>query len=298
MIAELIKIESDLNFKVGVGVNNIDYKRKMTVVPFKGCVVAKNQLVCNMEGKQQKESYDIVVNFKNNNYKISFWEQASNVKTISSIADMVGKMIKDKSIDAMSQTILPKIYDVSENQIGNVEYVSVKGEKLQSYYYYKISLNNMELKCYEVGFGSKGIFFIMYDMQDNLVAEVSKRMKVKNGKSSYTLYIKNEEWFEIVSLTTIILHQTIFDKEEDNFGLGSQGYALNTFQQELKNKYSQNFIDAIIASEDPKNLPENMPLVAEKIKESQNTFVLKFRKISFIIFIIFLILIFLYAFLK
>ena len=300
MIAELIKIESDLNLKVGVDVNDntLQYKRKMTVIPFKGCVIARNELICNMEGRQQEKTYDILMNFKMNNYKVSFWEQASNIGTATSTINMIGSMIQNKSIDAISNAMLPKIYDANGNLIGNVEYEAVKGEKMmQTYNYYKISLRNIELKCYTIGHGRKEIFFAMYDMQDRLVAEVSKRMQVKNGKSSYTMYISNDGWFEHVAIATIILHQMQYDKEEDNITLGSQGYALNTFQEGLLNKYNPDFINTIIANENPKNLPENMPLVMEKIKESQNTPILWYRRIASIAFIIF-ILIFLFIFFK
>jgi len=292
MIAEFIKIESDLNHKIGISTNNIEYKKKFTMIPFKACIIAKNNIECNLEGKQTNKTYDITTKFNNDYYKISFWEQSSNIETISSIIGMVGKMSSNKPIDALSDTMLPKIYDINGNEVGKIEYVVVKKEGLQSYSYYKLQLNDIELKCYTIGHGSKEILFAIYDKNDKMVATVSKRMKVKNAKARYTMYIISDEWFKYVSMATIIIHQMEYDNEEEQIELGTQWHALNTYQKELLDKYDPNFIPNIIAQEDPANLPENMPLVAEKVKQSQSTFILNYRRISTAIFIIaFIILI-------
>lgn len=298
MIAELIKMETDLNYKTGLEVNNVGYTRKSTIIPFKANIIARNNIVCNMEGRQSKETYDITTSFSNNYYKISFWEQASNVGTISSIAGMVGTMIKEKSFDALQDTMLPKIYDANGNQVGKMEYMTVKGELLQSYAYYKLSLRDIELNCYVVGHGREEIFFVMYDREDRIVATVSKRMTVKHAKSRYTLYVENDEWFEPAAISTIILQQMLYDAmEEDKGGYGTRTHALNTHQKELLDKYDPNFIDSIISREDPSNLPENMPLVEEKVKESLTTFRIKLNAIVSTIFIVgFIILILLCIF--
>lgn len=298
MIGEFIKTESDLNLKTNMGVNDINYQRKTTMIPFKACIIAKNNVVCELEGKQQTQTYDITTNFYNDYYKISFWEQKSNIGTISSVVDMVGTMIKDKSIEALGETMLPKIYDNNGNQVGKIEYVPVKKEKMQSYYYYKLYLNDIELKCYIIGHGKEEILFVMYDKNENIVATVSKRMKVKNAKARYTMYIEDESWFKYVAIATISIHQMVYDNEEEKITLGSQGHSLNTYQKELLDKYDPNFIPNVISQEEEANLPENMPLVQEKVKESQSTFILNYRRISLIIFIIFFIMLIFFFFNK
>lgn len=297
MIGEFIKLESDLNLGFGVGVNNIDYKKKATMIPFKACIVAKNNIVCNIEGKQNAKTYDMDMTCYNKYYKISFWEQASNFGTIASIAGMAANMIKEKSFNSMHETMLPKIFNANGEQVGKIEYITVNEGGLQSYYYYKLVVDNIELNCYQIGHDSKEILFVMYDKDNRLVATASKRMKVKNAKARYTIYTKNDEWFLYASMATIIMHQLIYDNSEENITLGSQTYSLHTHQKGLLDKYDPDFIPNIISQEDPANLPENMPLVEEKIKQSQSTGILKYRRIStfifamaFIILILFLII--------
>jgi hypothetical protein len=295
MIGEFIKIENDYNAKSRLEVGNyLEYEKKKTWIPFQACIIARNTIACDIEGKQQKDRYDIMANFQTNYYRISFWEQSSNISTIGSIANMVGSMIKDKSFDALQETMLPKIFDANENQIGKMEYVTVKKQGAQSYYYHKLILNDTELNCYTIGHDTKEILFVMYDKDDRMVATVSKQMKVKNGKARYTLYLEDDKWFEMVAIATMIESRSY----DNNNNFGTQNHALNTFQKGLLDRYDSNYISNIIAKEEPENLPENMPLVAEKVKESQSTAMLQYHRIILSIFIIGFILLFLFLFFK
>lgn len=295
MIGEFITIENDWNTKFNVQAGNyLEYNQKKNFIPFEACIVARNTIVCNMKGSLQKNSYDLIANFNTNYYKISFWEQQSNISTITSIASMVGSMVREKSLDSLQETMLPQIFDQNGNQIGKMEYITVKEKGVQSYYYHKLTLNNVELNCYTVGHDTKEILFVMYDNQDQIVATVSKRMKVKNGKARYTLYMENEKWFEIVAIATMIEAR----EYDDSIRLGTQYHQLNTFQKGLLDKCDPNYISNIISKEDVKNLPENMPLVTQKVKESQSTFMLQYHKISLIVFVIGFILLLIFLFSK
>lgn len=197
MICEFIKTESNLKANVGVNINNMEYQKKFNMIPFKACIIARNNIVCDIEGSQKSSSYDINASFYNEVYRISFWKQSSNIETMASSINMISNMLKGDASNVLQQTILPKIYDANGNQIGEMQYISVNREKMQSYYYYNLVLNNVELKCYVIGHGSKEIFFVMYDKNENIVATVSKRMNVKNAKARYTIYI------ETVTLLTL-----------------------------------------------------------------------------------------------
>lgn len=128
-----------------------------------------------------------------------------------------------------------------------------------------------------------------------MVVMISKRMPVINGKSRYTMYMISDEWSKYVILLCTIMHNINYD-ENDFQKLGVQSNKINTFQTGLKEKYNHNFKNDIIAKEGANNLPDNMTLVQERVKDSQNTFMIKFKKIASIIFIVGFIALFVYLF--
>lgn len=296
MICEYIKMKTDIQWKGGTEVNGIELNRRATGFPYKGTMVARNSEVCQVEGKLEKDSYDLTVKLQNNSYIIKCWEQNTNIGTLASTISMVGQMIQEKSTDALYETMLPKIFDSFGNQIGEFKYMVEKRQGMQSYHYRKLVLNNRELNCYEVGHDNREILFCMYDSENNMVATVSKRMTIKNGKSRYTMYISNDEFFEEVALATIIMHHENYEGgDKDGVGLSHVSQALNTYQKELLDKYQEDFIPRVIEQEGRENLPENMPLVAELVKKGQRTPGLILGRIGLIAFIIVFLLMMLYG---
>lgn len=297
MICEYIKMKTDIQYGGNININNIELKNRNTMFPYKGIMIANNEQICEVEGHLDKDDYQISVKSKDNQYIIKFWEQNSNIGTISSITSMMGQMLKDKSLDAMYETMQPKIFDANNQQIGEFQWVSQKAEgTMQSYYYRKLVINNVELNCYEIGKDDQSILFCIYDSKDNMIATVSKRMQIQNGKSRYTMYIINEDWFEYVALITVMMHQLNYE-DEDGKGLGKVKQSLHTHQKELLSKYKEDFIPRIIEQDGEENLPDNMPLVAEKVKESQHTIGLNMNRIMTIIFIVGFIALLIYLFL-
>lgn len=295
MIAEYIKMEWDTKVGFSADVGGLDLQAKTTVIPYKSVVIARNQEIGQITGRLNKDSYDLTVNFANSeNYVVKFWEQNTNFGTIESVASMVGQMIKEKSADALYETMLPKIFDATGNQVGEVQYIPVDQGGLQSYSYNKLILNGVELSCYQVCH-DKEIDMCIYDSNNQMVAMISKRMPVINGKSRYTMYMISDEWAKYVILLCTIMHHMNYD-ENDFKKIGIQSDKLNNFQNGLKEKYDPNFKNNIIAQEGTNNLPDNMPLVQERVKDSQNTFMIKFKKIISIIFIVGFIALFVYLF--
>lgn len=291
MIGEYIKLQWDVRKEQGISVGGFDYTVNTSILPYKATMIARNCEVCQLDGRQSRDTFDLSVAFSNNeSYLIKFWEQSSNVGTIKSVATMVGTMIKEKSTDAMYNTMLPKIFDSNGNQIGEIQYIPVKQSGLQSYNYNKLILNGVELSYYTVGV-KREIYYCMYNSNNQMIATVRKGKKIKNGQTRYTMYVVSDEWFKYVALVTSVIAQN-----EDTDGLGSSSEVLNTFQKELLARYNPNFIPQIVAKEGPMNLPENMPLVAQQVKAGQSNPYLMMKKIGFIVFMVLIIGIFVWAF--
>lgn len=302
MICEYIKLKSDVRRSYGVETKYVDFQKRATAFPYKATIIGRNMEMCQLDGRLSKESFDLSIAFLNNqSYLIKFWEQDTNIGTLGSVVSMVGKMIKEKSTDALYETMEPKIFDQNNNQIGECKYMTVKEEGMQSYYYWKLILNGIELNTYIVGHGKNEILFCMYNSNNEMVATVSKRMNIKNGKSRYTMYMISDEWFQYVAIATSIVHHINYEGksvDKDGFGLGSHHQALNTFQKGLLDKYQPNFIQNIINKEGINNLPENMPLVQEKVKESQNTVGLNLQRVFLTILLLGFTILFLMLFLN
>jgi hypothetical protein len=286
MICEYIKLKSEKRNHFSVSSTHGEVRASSSIFPYKGTMIARNQEVCLVEGKLKSNGFHLYLQFAQGGYEVKIFDSSSNIQTAGSLISMIGKAVKEKSMDAFHEALEPKIYDLSGNQVGELQYISVKKEaNRESYYYRKLILNGVEVFVYVVGQGVKGIFFCMYDAFGTMIATVSKQTQIKNGKSRYTFYLLNDAWFPYVALITTILHQLDYEgKEKDGCGLGSRGQALHTFQKGLLEKYNPNFIPAIIQKEEPRNLPENMPLVHEKIKESQTTVGLRLSRVMAVIF--------------
>ena len=284
MICEFIKMKEDGRLEVGINGKHLSYSESKTWFPSKATVVARNQNVCNISGQLAKENYEVTLNFPstNNSYLIKYFDPTSStIETAKSVVNIVSNIVKAKSLSGAGEVLLPKLFDLNGNEIGKVEYL-----REDNYDYYKITIKGVELNCYIVGHGRKGIYICIYNNQNQLVAIVSKRMTVRNGRSQYTMYMVSDEWCEYITIITDIIHQLNYEENDQNSAT-IVGQCLNTWQKGLLAKYDANFIPSIIAREDPSNLPENMPLVKEmKHKAQTNPGLMIKRIITIITFII------------
>lgn len=295
MIAEYIKLEWDKKRGANLSVGNLEVRANATVIPYRATVIARNAEVCQLNGMQQSDTYDLSVAFVGGeSYLLKFWQQSTNLGTLKSFAKMVGGVIEGRGAAAFDN-LIPKIIDDSGTEVGNI-HVPVVKNGMGSFTYWQLELQDKKLDTYIVGV-DKSIYFCMYDANQNMVATVEKRTPVKNGKSRYTMYIAEDNWLRPVVLMTSILHQQIYD-EEDLQGLGSQSHRMTTIQSGLKDKYRPDFIAQIRSQENANNWPENMPLVQAKVSESQNTPQLILKRIGLIFFVIIFIVIFALVFLS
>lgn len=299
MICEYIKMKTDIKPKVTGSISNSpNISIKGTLYPFKGTMIARNEEVCDIEGRLETEYYRLNVNFPDESFVLKFWEKRTNIAEAASLIGMAHQMIKEKSADALYQMILPKVFDTNGNQIGEMQFFAENIGGLQSYQYRKVVINEVELTIYDVGVRKKGIHYCMYDSNNNMVATVVKRKKTTHSKSRYTMYIVNDEWYKYVALAVIMIHQQDYEKfKKDGEGLGSVSRSVYTYQKGLLEKYDPNFIPRIIAQDGVENLPENMPLVKKRVKQSYYTFGLIMERLGIILFIIIFVAILLSQFL-
>lgn len=294
MIAEYIKLEWDKKLSTGLSVGGFELQARATIVPYRATVIARNAEICQLDGVQQSDTYDLSVAFAGGeSYLLKFWQQSTNLGTVKSIAKLIGQAASGDA-NAVQDIMLPKIFDSTGREVGEVRYITVPNG-IQSYDSWYLEFRGQKLDCYVVGAG-RGIYFCMYDAQGNMVATVEKRTPVKNGKSRYVMYIARDDLIQAIVVMTAILHQQLYDNA-DLQGLGSQSYRLKSFQDGLKDKYHPEFIEQIKSKEAPSNWPENMPLVQAKVAESQNTLQLILKRFGLVLFIAVFILIFALIFL-
>ena len=282
MIAEYIKLEWDKKHEAHIDLGlPIDLQARATVIPYKATVVARNTEICQLDGMAQADTYDMSIAFNNGqSYMMKFWQQSTNLGTIKSLADIAGKMISGDK-DAMG-AMMPRVYDAAGNMVGEIRFVTMDGKGLQSYYAYRLIMSGKVLDSYIVGVDRK-TYFCMYDDAGQMVATVNKVLPVRNGKARYTMYIEYDEWAQMVIMMTEAVHHREYEGESKQ-GLGGWSENRISFQKGLKEKYQPDFINRVITQEGSANLPENMPLVAEKVRESQNTLQLILMRIGWVVF--------------
>ena len=291
MIAEYVKLEWDKKHNADIHLGLLDFRAKVTVVPYKATVIARNTEICEMDGMAQADTYDMSIAFKNGqSYMIKFWQQSTNLGLIKGLIDVASKAIKGDE-DARG-AIMPKIYDAAGNQVGDIRFMSINREGLQSYYGYRLTLSGKVLDGYIIGVDHH-TYFCMYDEVGQMVATADKVLPVVNGKARYTIYVEDDSWMPMAIMMTAFIHQHEYERENKQ-GLGSTSENLISFQKELKDKFQPDFIDRIRSQEDSANLPENMPLLLEKIHESQNTPQLIMKRIGLAVFLIAFIGLFLF----
>ena len=283
MIAEYIKLEWDKKYHSTIDLGIFDIQASATVVPYKATVIARNTEICQLDGMAQADTYDLSIAFGNGeSYLVKFWQQSTNLGTIKSLIGIAGKMIAGDE-DAKN-AVMPKIYDANGNMIGGVSFMPVHEGGVQSYYFYRLEIMGRILDTYIVGMDHK-VYFCMYEQNNRMVATVNKVLPVRNGKARYTMHIGNDEDVQVVTTMTAILHQLIYENQ-DKQSLGISSENLISPQRGLREKYQPGFVEKVIAQEGSANLPENMPLVAEKVRESQGTLQLILKRIGVIVFLV------------
>ena len=142
---------------------------------------------------------------------------------------------------SLKERLLFKFYEKG-NFISDVnfEYKKVKGF-LQSYNYFSINYQGYKYSLYEVGFGSKGLYLCIYK-DDELIATADKDLKVVNYKDTYTIYIKDRQYFR-VCMPLIMHYEVTHNGNMTELAVRSvRRTKVNTVSKELRAKFDPEFI--------------------------------------------------------
>ena len=293
MIGEYIELSNGIEGGAAVSIGNLpEIGVKKNLAKYKATIVARNNEVCTIEGSIQKNNYETVANFGNEVYTIKSYGQNNTIDQVKAAVGVIGGLLKGSVKDTIT-SVAPQIYDQSGNMIGKCE-VLWGGTGSNKFLYGKYIINNNNLYAYELSPNTTEILYCIYNDQNQMVATISRAMKISHGHARYTIYSCNDAWFKYVALITACW--ALAHTEEDG-GPGSyQKKAAGTLIPELHEKYNPTFIDQVKQKEGIHNLPENMQLVKEKIKESKKGADMKLYMIIVIVVIIGLAFIFLGAF--
>lgn len=248
MIGQFIRIVRGMHSTTSVS----GFQTDKQITPDTATIVARNQEVCRIDGRLVKGSYDMSVAFANESYLIKFFEQSNSIETIGSIVNAISSGIKNKSAAAFSQEIMPKIYDANGQIVGAV--IPEDNTTYNNNRTVKYSINGVILNIYFITLGKIAIC----NEQDQLVGIIGGKEKGNASIYDFTFYSASDEWFKYVALVAAIMER-FYEKRDMVLPPAKD--------PEILAKYDQNFINQIIAKEGPQNLPENMPMVAQKRKE-------------------------------
>lgn len=265
MIAVYINNKKAINNSGSISVNGIGYKKETTRRPDEAVLIARNVEICKIQGYQNKTTFDYTLSFNNGEqYTLKKWNPNSNVEEAVDTFKAIGNMIKNQSLKPMTDRICPKIYDVNNNEVGQIE-ILIDGSGLGTYQYFKITINGVVLTVYNVIMGLKKSYLAMYNVQNQLVGE-AKYNFVSSGLDDYTIYSVSDDWLKYIFMALLLVRRINDDEDKNSNSFGSMNSA-------LKDKHNEEFINQIIAAEVESNREENMPLVIEyrkNVKKSSN----------------------------
>lgn len=298
MIGEFIELSNGIEVGNNLRVNNLpSFKQKKSATPYRATVVSRNTEICQLEGKIEKSNYETTVSFSNEKYIIKSYGQSNTVETVKTAINTIGNIINGSFDSAMSDLLLPQIYDSSGNQVGKLEMLTI-GEGVDAYFCYKYTINEVVLLAYEVA-QDGNLLYCIFNQENQMVAEVVKERHISNGHARYTLYCCNDNWFKYVVL--VISCWAIQNNSKDGTASSHKSQTFVTTNTNLLSKYNPTFIEQVKQKEGSNNLPENMPLVKEKVNEAkkgEDVKTVKYTNIIFIVVAIIFLIICVFMFLK
>lgn len=142
-----------------------------------------------------------------------------------------------------------------------------------------MSFKGRNLKLYEVGFGNKGLYFVIKE-NDKTIAIISSVMIANDFKDSYDLFVDNDKDSIIAIICAIywnLYRGTSFIKDGSS-GLNTINKTLTTFSKEIKEKMDFEFMNNIAKQ-------ENYVMDNKNKKSSINTIIGATLLAIFIIFL-------------
>ncbi|MDR0948074.1 MAG: hypothetical protein LBM69_00995 [Lachnospiraceae bacterium] len=116
------------------------------------------------------------------------------------------------------------------------------------YIRYNIFWGELSLQAYEIGFGRKGIYFVLKS-GDTTLAVISKAMRTVNYLSAYKLYIEDESLRGMTVLLALYWDVTNYLQSLETSLAHIEYHRLDTIQKGLKKHYDPTFIPRIESME-------------------------------------------------
>ena len=286
MIAKFIKINKQLVREFGTSSRGVTVTKKEAYYPFKATIIARNKEICQIEGIQNEDNYELKHKFEDEVITIRINRKSVNVKALFELAKATAESVNEKSFQPFVDHIMPEGYDENGNEIITFGRNLVTVEKVTDNYYHNIiRFRNEAYNVYDVSDFKEGMFLCVYNSKEELVGTIKKIGKVKNFKDNYDIYCKDSQYEKLMCIVASCWHQFKYEKYNDDVNTKSGGYSVsgNTVSSLLRAKYNPNYINEVIASEPTEYQLENMPLVNEKIQESHNAKDTKMAKRGLII---------------
>lgn len=241
MIAEYTQIGSIKRLETSTDFGLFNLQTQANLTPDRAVVTARNMEICQLSGMQQLSTYDLSVNFvSGGSYLLKFWSQSSNLGKIKSLATIFGQLITGNR-NAIQDAVMPKIFDNAGQEVGEVGYVPIPDDNVNSYDSWWLQLRGQKIDCYVVGIDHT-IHLCMYDSTGEMIATVEKTIPVKHRKSQYLMFISRDDLAQAVIVMTAILHHQLYFKL-DMQGAGLQAYSSSIFQGKHHDKYRPDFVE-------------------------------------------------------
>jgi hypothetical protein len=276
-IGKYITLKHEETITTTDGVNGINVSETRQLRPFEAVIVSENNRACEIKGVRQKHTLDISVSFPEVTEVVKFYQPNDTISEIKDAATVLVNAFKKKSaLSAFETVLLPKIYDSNDNLIGTFEnYFVDNGNPTQSYNVLKLNYKGRDYVIYNPPSKmQENASWVVYENNEKIVAEIivdrHKGMSSNRDLKKYDIYVENDEYFNLACILTVVWMKKTGEEELQN---------QRTSLIDLKEKYSQEFVDNIRNHINPSYLPENMPLVEELYKKGKYEFHRMFGRI-------------------
>ena len=267
-IGKFITFRLEVKGGRGSGVDGWNIEEKYSAIPYQAVVVSENAEACKIVGTSEKHTFDIKLEFNDNEKKVMRFLQANN--TVSQITDGIKAFMSVvKSEDKMKSAvnmITPKVYDENDNVVGvfdeelitngegNKEYSLIFDYYDKKYYIYKTPTEDRKTFAYAIYENEKLVAEILNDKR--------KGLSLDQELLKFDIYAENNESFKVACLFVAFWSRFRGTKDVEQ--------THSRFYEELSSKFSQPFIDNIKSNINPAFLIENMPLCEELDRKARH----------------------------
>jgi hypothetical protein len=277
MVISFIKEDGFEYYAHGGAVNKM--VGSLNIPGMKFSYYSKNNKIGSVSGEIVDNKLSSEFDFEGNKYSISYNKMDDvNLGTNFDAYKSVLTMDVDKQMEIYNNLYSFDINDSNGKSVGTLKYHISEEHGIHRYYYFTLEIDGMVFYLYfnrNTVMKLKSSFYSFY-LDDKLIAmsdnpsvgetEVSAgltyNMDMKNNL--YNIYMEDDKYSKYVCLLVYLLH--VLDHEYD-YNINESKF----YSKELDTKFDYSFIEKVRASEDPQNLPENMDVVKNMVKDTKKT---------------------------